>query len=58
MNVGVLGVVCLNAPSSDFDEIFFISQPYISTNPLYKNDIGVQPYYAFSDHHNVVNLRT
>ena len=35
-----LGVIFLN----DFDEIFFIRQPYISTNPLYKNDIGVQPY--------------
>ena len=39
-----LGVIFLNAPSSDFDEIFFIRQPYISTNRLYKNDIGVQPY--------------
>ena len=39
-----LGVIFLNAPSSDFDEIFFIRQPNISTNPLYKNDIGVQPY--------------
>ena len=39
-----LGVIFLNAPSSDFDDIVFIMQPYISTNPLYKNDIGVQPY--------------
>ena len=39
-----LGVIFLNAPSSDFDEFIFIRQPYISTNPLYKNDIGVQPY--------------
>ena len=39
-----LGGIFPNAPSSDFDEIFFIRQPYISTNPLYTNDIGVQPY--------------
>ena len=32
------------------DEIFFIRQPYMSTNPLYKKG-------AFSFHHNVVNVK-
>ena len=39
-----LGIIFLNAPSSDFDEFFFIKQPYLSAIPLCKNDIGVQPY--------------
>ena len=39
-----LGVIFLNAPSSDFHEICFIRQPYMSAKPLCKNDIGVQPY--------------
>ena len=42
--VSVLGGHISQCALIRFWRIFFIRQPYISTNSLYKNDIGVQPY--------------
>ncbi len=39
-----LGVIFLNAPSSDFDEIFLSGSPISLLTPYVKNDMGVQPY--------------
>ena len=39
-----LGVIVLNAPSSDFDEIFLSGSPISLLTPYVKNDMGVQPY--------------
>ena len=33
-----------------------LTKYFLSGSPIYKNDSGVQPYLAFSDHHNVLNL--
>ena len=42
--VGVLGRHISQCALIRFWRIFFTRQPYISTNPLYKNYIGVQSY--------------